>query len=328
MLRLLGVLLLGLMPSAAFALCEARDVIDDMPAEARTALEARAASTPYAEGIYWQAERDDTQITMFGTYHFRHDQTDAHLEMLKPEIEAADVVYLEMSNEEQANFQNSVLQDPSIMFILQGPVLSDLLGEDDWAKFSQEMSARGFPEQMSERLKPLWAAMMLSIGPCEAQNGAMSGDGIDALIGAHATANGVPSKSLEDFRDILRMLDDEPLENQIEMIRLTLNYPGNPDDLSYTIRERYLNEEIALTWEMTRDLSIEFGGETAAEDFAKLEDVMLTQRNQEWVELLKGLEDEREIFVAFGAGHLPGETGVLRLLEQDGFTITRLDLPE
>ncbi len=327
MLRLLGVLLLGLMPSAGFALCEARDMIDDMPDEARASLEARAAATPYAEGIYWRAERDDTAITLFGTYHFQHDQTQAHLDLLKPRIKAADVVYLEMSNDEQENFQNSVVQDPSLMFMMTGPGLPDLLG-DDWTKFSQEMTIRGFPTNAAARLKPLWAAIMLSIGPCEAQNGAMSGKGIDALIGAYASENGVPSKSLEDFKVILRMLDDEPMEKQIEMIRLSLNYPGNPDDMSYTIRERYLDEEIALTWEFTRDISLEFGGETAADDFAKLEDVMLTQRNIEWVDVLSGLEDAREVFVAFGAGHLPGQNGVLRLLEKDGFTITRLALPK
>ena len=48
---------------------------------------------------------------MFGTYHFRHDQTDAHLDLVKPQIDAADTVFLEMSQEEQLNFQNAIARD-------------------------------------------------------------------------------------------------------------------------------------------------------------------------------------------------------------------------
>ncbi|MEM6467277.1 MAG: TraB/GumN family protein, partial [Pseudomonadota bacterium] len=266
-------------------------------------------------------------ITMFGTYHFRHAQTDAHLDLVKPQITAADVVFLEMSPEEQADFQNAVASDPQLMFITAGPTLPDLLGEEDWTKFKSEMSKRGFPGIMSAKLKPLWAAMMLGIGPCEAQNGAMEADGIDALIGTYADENGKQSRSLEDFRTVLTMLDDQPMQDQIEMIRLTLDIPVDPDDMSYTIRERYLNEEIALTWQFAKAMSLEYGGPTAAEDFAELEEVILTARNLAWVDLLSELEDDN-VFAAFGAGHLPGKVGVLYLLEQQGYEITRLPLPQ
>jgi uncharacterized protein YbaP (TraB family) len=315
------------LPRVAYALCEARDIINDMPAEQRALLEAEVAKTPFPEGLYWQARRGQTTITMFGTYHFRHAETDNHLDALKPEIAAADVVYLEMSNEEQQNFEKTVASDPSIMFITEGPTLPDLLGEEDWLKFRSEMMKRNFPGVVSAKLKPIWGALMLGIGPCEAQNGAMDSEGIDALIGTYAEAEGIESKSLEDFRTILTLLDEDPIEKQVEMIRLTLNYPGDPDDMSYTIRERYLNGEIALTWQLTKDISLQYGGPTAQQDMDKLEQVMLTDRNRKWVDLLSGLSEPKRIFAAFGAGHLPGENGVLYMLEQEGFEITRLAMP-
>ncbi|MEM7733080.1 MAG: TraB/GumN family protein [Pseudomonadota bacterium] len=317
---------MSLLPGAAFALCEGQDLIDAMSTEDRTALQAEADAMPYPQGLYWQATRGDQTITMFGTYHFRHALTDAHLDLVKPDIDAADTVFLEMSQDEQQNFQNAIATDPGIMFITEGPTLPDLLGDEDWAKFKSEMETRGFPGIMASRLKPLWAAMMLGIGPCEAQNGAMEGDGIDALVGQYADGQGTPSRSLEDFKSVLGMLDGQPMEDQLDMIRLTLDVPLDPDDMSYTIRERYLAEDIALTWQFAKAVSLQYGGPTAAEDFAFLEDAILVARNEDWVELLASLE-EKNIFAAFGAGHLPGTFGVLYLLEQKGYTITRLPVP-
>ncbi|MEL7256065.1 MAG: TraB/GumN family protein [Pseudomonadota bacterium] len=317
---------MSLLPGAAVALCEGQDLIDIMDADARTALQAEADAMPYPQGLYWQATRGDQTITMFGTYHFPHAQTDAHLDLVKPDIDAADTVFLEMSQQEQQNFQNAIARDPGIMFITEGPTLPDLLGEEDWAKFKSEMETRGFPGIMASRLKPLWAAMMLGIGPCEAQNGAMEGDGIDALVGQYSDSIGTPSRSLEDFKSVLGMLDGQPMEDQLDMIRLTLDVPLDPNDMSYTIRERYLDEEIALTWQFAKAISLQYGGPTAAEDFAFLEEAILVARNEEWVDLLASLEDNT-IFAAFGAGHLPGTFGVLYLLEQEGYTITRLPVP-
>lgn len=326
MLRLIALVMLTLTPAAALALCEADDLIDAMPEAERAALLERAEAMPYPEGLLWRATRGDSEITLFGTYHFPHAQTQAHLERLKPLVARAEAVYLEMSNAEQRDFQKTVAEEPSLMFITEGPTLPDLLGEDDWQQFREEMQKRQIPGIMAAKFKPLWAAMMLGIGPCEARNGAMSGKGIDALLGEHAEAQGIPTVSLEDFTEVLGMLDNDPLEKQLEMIRLTLAWPGDPDDMSYTIRERYLAEEVALTWEFSRAVSLEHGGPRAAEDFARLEDVLLTERNKAWVEKLMAEARGKRVLVAAGAGHWPGENGVLHLLEQEGFALERLEL--
>lgn len=324
MLRALALSFLLLTPAAAQASCDGQDLVALLPAEKRAALTARAAATPYPEGLLWRATRGETELTLFGTYHFRHEATNAHLDLIKPLIDAADLVYLEMSSEDQSVFQRQIAEDPSIMFITDGPTLPDLLGEDDWAQFSAEMSARAIPSFMAAKFKPLWAAMMLGIGPCEAKSGALAGEGIDSLVGGHAAETGNPSRSLEDFTEVLTKLDSDPLDKQLDMIRLTLAWPGNADDLSYTIRQLYLDQKVALTWEYSRLISLEFGGPTAAEDFDWLEQVLLSDRNTGWIDLLLAEADGKTAFIASGAGHLPGPTGLLYLLEQEGFTITRL----
>ncbi|HKL55077.1 MAG: TraB/GumN family protein [Roseovarius sp.] len=323
MLRGLIILLLSLQPLAVRAGCAGTDLINALPAAQRAALEAEAAAMPHPEGLLWRATRGDQVITLFGTYHFAHEDTRAHLDHLLPLIETSQVVYLEVSNDDQAAMQTALADDPSLMFITDGPTLPDLLGDSDWALFAEEMRARSIPPFFAAKFKPVWAAMMLGIGPCEARNGAMTGAGIDKLIGDAAASLGTPNRSLEDFRAILGMLDSFPMDEQLDMIRLFFAWTGNPDDMAFTLRQRYLEQRIALIWAYSRKVSLESGGDRAAQDFARFEELLLTRRNAEWIDLLTRATGER-LFVAVGAAHLPGDSGVLRLLEQAGYSVTRL----
>lgn len=325
MLRIFFAFLLILQPLAARSACEGTDLIAGLPGTERSALLAETAALPYAEGLLWRARRDDgTTITIFGTYHFRHDRTDRHLARLAPIIEAAQAIYLELSNEDQAQLKRDVATDPSLMFITEGPTLPDLLGEKDWNALRTAMQARNIPTFLAAKFKPIWAAMMLGIGPCEARSGAMEQPGIDEAIGAHAAAAGIPTRSLEDFRTLMSLFDGEPIDKQLDMIRLFFDWPVDADDMAYTLRRRYLAQQTGLLWTFTRRLSLQYGGPTAAEDFARFERDLLTRRNRNWLDRLLREAPGKPVFAAIGAGHLPGETGLLRLLERAGFEIAQL----
>jgi len=51
-------------------------------------------------------------------------------------------------------------------------------------------------------------------------------------------------------------------------------------------------------------------------------DVLLFQRNKNWVEKMKTLMAEKSLLFAVGAGHLPGSEGVIDLLRKAGYTVT------
>ncbi|MRU16069.1 TraB/GumN family protein [Roseovarius sp. A21] len=326
MVRFLAVLLVFALPHVGFARCDGTDLIADMPEAEHAALVQRASSQAFAEGLLWRAVRGDTELTFFGTYHFPHEKTQAHLEAVRPYIKAADRVYLEVSNSDSAKMEREMAADPSLMFIMEGPTLPDLLGDEDWALFAAEMRARGIAPFFAAKFKPTWAAMMLGIGPCEARSGALEGKGIDMLVGDYAAEIGNPSRSLEDYRALMTMMDSFPMQDQLDMIRMFFAWSGSPDDMAYTLRQTYLQEKVALIWAFSRKMTLDLGGDTAMQDFALFEQKMLTDRNLSWVERLLEQAQDQKVFAAVGAAHLPGEVGVLRLLEDEGFTITRLPL--
>jgi uncharacterized protein len=49
---------------------------------------------------------------------------------------------------------------------------------------------------------------------------------------------------------------------------------------------------------------------------------LLDQRNHRMVTRLHTLLQQGKLFIAIGALHLPGENGVLHLLEQQGYKVT------
>ena len=51
------------------------------------------------------------------------------------------------------------------------------------------------------------------------------------------------------------------------------------------------------------------------------EDLLLNNRNRNWVIKLKTIMHERPVTIAVGAGHLPGKTGVIELLRKEGYKV-------
>ena len=52
------------------------------------------------------------------------------------------------------------------------------------------------------------------------------------------------------------------------------------------------------------------------------QDILIFNRNKNWVQKLKKIMPERTVVVAVGAGHLAGEKGVIKLLRKEGYTVT------
>ena len=50
-------------------------------------------------------------------------------------------------------------------------------------------------------------------------------------------------------------------------------------------------------------------------------DLLLYNRNRNWAEKLKILMNDKSLVVAVGAGHLPGEKGLINLLKKAGYKV-------
>ena len=61
------------------------------------------------------------------------------------------------------------------------------------------------------------------------------------------------------------------------------------------------------------------------EQTPELYDVILVQRNRNWApEIAAALDGDEDVLIAVGAGHMPGEEGVIALLQARGLEVRRV----
>ena len=130
-------------------------------------------------------------------------------------------------------------------------------------------------------------------------------------LGAQA---GKGTFGLENIDFQINVLFGDPISKQAEDLLETIRKEEKMKSFSLNLYNAYMIHDI----EKVRQLMIDPDLGLEPEDEAK----MLTNRNVNWVNQLKTILPQKSVFVCVGAGHLPGENGVLNLLRQAGYTIT------
>jgi uncharacterized protein YbaP (TraB family) len=59
-------------------------------------------------------------------------------------------------------------------------------------------------------------------------------------------------------------------------------------------------------------------------DLSNYTQILLVNRNKNWIPIMGKMANKKTTFFAVGAGHLPGKEGVIRLLRAEGYTVTAI----
>ncbi|MHA6325358.1 TraB/GumN family protein [Roseivivax sp. CAU 1753] len=315
---------LALAPSLALAECAGTDLRPGLSDATRAEIAATVATMPYAEGNHWIARRDDQTVHLIGTMHVDDPRFDPIALRLRPVIAGARLLFLEATKVEQQALTASLAADPSLL-VLQDTTLPELLGDDDWAALSEAAAARGIPGFMAAKMKPWYLSLVLALPPCMATDLAAA-NGLDTRLEALADALGTPTRALEDPRTVFAAFEKAPLAEQAAMILPSVMPPDVAEDMFATMRAAYFEEKPAESWALSTVLAARLSPAepdlvTAA--MAQTESALLHDRNRAWMSLILAELGPAPIVVAAGAAHLSGKVGLLALLEQQGFTLTR-----
>ena len=320
--------LLLLFAAPLHAECTGRNLIDALPAEQRAALVAAADAVPFARGNLWRATKDGATVTLVGTYHLddpRHDETIAVLYDL---LLVSSALLVEAGPAEEAALKAHVAQNPSALINTSGPTLPEALSQADWLRLSDALRARGIPPFIAAKMQPWYLSTMLSIPAC--QFGDLADlNGLDRRLIALAEDWGVPVTALEPFDTLFSIFDSFSPAEQRDLLIQSLDIAASEDALAVTLADAYFSGQSRLIWEFsklqTQTLS-QLSREDTEAEFAKVETVMITNRNRNWIAPIEAAAAAAEgpLIVAFGALHLSGDAGVLNLLAQGGWTVSPL----
>ncbi|PZO62826.1 MAG: TraB/GumN family protein [Paracoccus denitrificans] len=323
--------------SLAQAACSGRDLIAELPVEKRAEIDQSVAAMPFAAGTMWRATKGPATMTLIGTYHLTDPRLDplvqAGIDTLTPDVAS---LMVEAGAAEMAQLQAEMIKDPSIMMDPTGPTLPERLSETEWQRLSAQLEQRGFPPIIASRLRPWYAGLMLGMSQCalnEMKSG--TGHGVDQQLMDHAADLSIPVVALEPYDTVLKIASAMSDEDEIAMIKGSLPQIELADDYGETSLAAYLRGQMGLLWLFTRQDYVENAGvapEEADRQFDLTEKALMTDRNKAWIAPLVAAADDaakdgKSIVAAFGALHLPGAEGVPQLLQDQGWTVTQIDVP-
>lgn len=171
------------------------------------------------------------------------------------------------------------------------------------------------PVEQVAMLKPAvlmtQVAVMLS---AEAFEGFNPEKPIDGVIQEMAKEQNKAVNGFETAEEQLHLLFDTPIAEQADDLLAMFKEEQKYIDFSRRLADLYVTQDLNGLYEVMLDPEF---GMTEAEVA-----VLMENRNERWMEQLKSILPKKATFIVVGAGHLPGEKGLLSLLQEEGYEVT------
>lgn len=118
-----------------------------------------------------------------------------------------------------------------------------------------------------------------------------------------------------DFQ-IKTLYQGKSLERQKTMLMCMVNNTAYHEQNLIALTRAFFAKDLAKMWEITKEKENKSCDSTPEEDAQ-----LIDNRNIDWLTKLPAIMADKSTLIAVGAGHLPGDKGVLSLLRQAGYTV-------
>ncbi len=238
----------GLSASAA---CEGDNLIAALPPETLAPLQAAADAAPFAKGNLWHLTKAGQEITVVGTFHLDDPRHDATLQALLPALSHATTLLVEAGPEEEAAIKAVLADHPDRLVNTTGPTLPEVLSDDDWARLSDALRARGIPPVFAAKLQPWYLAAVLAVPACQFDPTAVP-NGLDRRLLTYAADHAMPVQALEPFDTIFQIFDSFSAQDQVLMLTQSINVLDQDAAMAVTLSDSYFAGDSRLFYEFSK----------------------------------------------------------------------------
>lgn len=260
-------------------------------------------------GLLWQIKGSNTDSYLFGTIHSEDPRITQLPEPVEASFNRADILMLEMSLDmvTTATVASKMFQEPN-------GSLSQQVGKSMAQEAAEAMQLLGVPPEMTDLMRPWAVVMTLSMPP------QVSGQFLDKQLYDKAMVAGKRFQPLESPDEQISVFTMLTLKEQKSLLRNVLdeyqNYPRMYEELT----KAYLARDL----ERLADISFAnpVSDDPVLQD--KFMSKILTYRNHRMVERMEPLFSHGKVFIAVGALHLIGDEGLISLLRQRGYAVSRI----
>jgi uncharacterized protein len=277
---------------------------------------ALAEAMPYADGVLWRVESaEGTRNYVFGTLHSSDERITSLPAAVSEAFAQTETLAIEVVLDNAA-----ILKLGRAMLLPSDKRLDALLTSKQIAQLKDVAAHYHMPFTMVTRFKP-WAAMIVfSLPPAEQLRTASGKKPLDEALRLLAEAAGKTVLGLETVDEQIETLDGMVEADQMLLLNSTLEQAVEIERMFAALREAYLARDLVAVYDLLNAAKVD--DSTGA--VARFEQRLVIDRNRRMVDRMGKLLQQGNAFVAVGALHLPGEQGILQLLADRGYRVTRV----
>ena len=255
--------------------------------------------------LLWKLSKgNDKPSYLFGTIHIVPEKQFVVWPAVDSAFRACSKLVMEMDLDLSAS---EMIQAAKQMSLPEGKTLDAYIPKENFERIRAYcIDSLGWKKRKFSRysrMKPFYFSSIV----LTAQLGDVKG--YENYFSSRAKKMKMPVLGLETMQEQMKALDAISIEEQARAL----------DESVVSGRLEYFN---MLQLYLKRDLenlgTLMAESEEMSDQFS---DALLIKRNKNWVPVLQKWMAESPVFVAVGAGHLPGDNGLINLLRNEGFLV-------
>lgn len=241
---------------------------------------------------------------LYGTIHITCDATLD--KSVHNALNATKQLYLELDMDDPA-LQTEMMGG---MMMKDGKKISEMVSAEDFEAINKLLLENvGLSAKMVDNFKPAMVSMMLLPGmiDCPMQS-------VEQELMKITAAQNEEVYGLESVAAQLAAFDAVPYEEQVKEL------VNSAKDNMASDKEKY-KKMIAIYNKKDLKAIMEFMKAEENKMYADNSDVLLDNRNKNWIAIIQEAAKATPTFFGVGAAHLPGENGVINLLRKKGYKV-------
>ncbi|WP_339323282.1 TraB/GumN family protein [Paenibacillus sp. FSL W8-0194] len=266
------------------------------------------------KGFMWEVENNGNTVYLVGSIHIADDS----FYPLRPEFEEAfaeaDYLGVEIDLSKAADeAQQKMVMDMGMY--QDGTTLKNHISGETYAKLGKILQQSGMKPDALDAFKP-WVVETTISSLKSVKAGYEAAAGIDLYFIQKAIERKIPVVELESYESQLSMFNGFSKELQEKNLNTALDNFDVLDDGVDKMAEMWKTGNDEQLLELTNSMASE----------PEYNKAMLIDRNEKMAEKIDGYlknGKKEEYFIVVGAAHYLGEHGIIKLLQDKGYTVVR-----
>ena len=270
----------------------------------------------------WEAKNQNGDIVyMMGTIHLGDEEVMNMPDYFESTFAKCDALAVECDTSKSDLDLTSIIG----FVYTDGSTIKDHVKEDDYKKAVEILSGSSYYNSVYNYVKPI---MWLSLAEIEAASrvGLTDKYGVDSILISRAYKENKSVLEVEGSAfqtKVISSISDEIQEMLFHEMAITDNYI---EEMVKEMDELYNDwksgNEVESDDELDSETSITEEQQKMIDEYNK---IMLHDRNKGMVDKIESyIKEGKKVFFAVGAAHFYGEKGIIKLLENKGYTVRAL----